>query len=69
MVKKMNIVTSVWLDEVCGGYTIGTLYMEGEKTFYKWRTFQEFGFGLIVMDVARGKFFYNDRTLHSAQTQ
>ena len=33
IVKKMNIVTSVWLDEVCGGDGRGTLYMEGEKRF------------------------------------
>ena len=33
MVKKMNIVTSVWLDEVCGGDMIGTLYMRRESRF------------------------------------
>ena len=34
MVKKMNIVTSVKLSEVCGDYDSGILYARRESGFY-----------------------------------
>jgi hypothetical protein len=34
MVKKMNIVTRVMLDEVCGGDKRRTLYTRRESGFY-----------------------------------
>ena len=46
MVKKVNIVASMQLDEVCGCNRRRSVYMRAELKFYKWWNFQQEKIGL-----------------------